>query len=312
VGIFLAYVSRKGHALVDLRLYLPKEWAQGRPRRKAAGVPKAIRSRTRQQLAPEMLDGRGKDLPHAWVAGDDEMGRPAGFRRDLQGRGERYLLGVPSSTLIRDLEVPPPAYAGRGRRPKTPFARPDRWRSGVSEEGWVAIEVRDGERGPPVIEAIKRRVQARTATGGTGPEELLSVTRERQSDKTYKLDYYLSNAARETSLEELARVAKAAHRIEACLERAKGEAGLADYQVRNWIAWHHHQTLSLLAAWFLSRETQRGKKPDPRVDNTATAAVDRRADRGPPRREQPVPAVPPQYPLAAAQRASQALPSSLT
>jgi hypothetical protein len=96
--------------------------------------------------------------------------------------------------------------------------------------------VRDGEKGPLVIEAIKRRVQTRTPTGGTGPEELLFVTRERQLDRTYKFDYYLSNAAPETLLSELARVAKAAHRIEECLERAKGEAGLADYQVRNWMA----------------------------------------------------------------------------
>ena len=50
------------------------------------------------------------------------------------------------------------------------------------------------------------------------------------------------------------------------LKRAKGEAGLGDYQVRNWIAWHHHQTLSLLAAWFLNQETRRGKNPDPRTD----------------------------------------------
>ncbi len=65
-------------------------------------------------------------------------------------------------------------------------------------------------------------------------------------------------------LEEFARVTKAAHRVEECIERAKGEAGLADYQVRNWIGWHHHQTLSLIAAWFLNKETRRGKKYRPR------------------------------------------------
>ena len=107
--------------------------------------------------------------------------------------------------------------------------------------------MRDGEKGPLVIEAVKRRVEARTERKGTGPEELLFVTRERQADHTFKLDYYLSNADPDVSLEELARVSKAGHRIEECFERAKGEAGLADYQVRNWIAWHHHQTLSLLA-----------------------------------------------------------------
>ena len=62
-------------------------------------------------------------------------------------------------------------------------------------------------------------------------------------------------------------------------KRAKGEAGLGDFQVRNWIAWHHHQTLSLLAAWFLNKETRRGKNTDSRFDLCATTAVDRRADR---------------------------------
>ena len=66
------------------------------------------------------------------------------------------------------------------------------------------------------------------------------------------------------------------HRI---VPLAKGEAGLGDYQVRNWIAWHHHQTLSLLAAWFLNKETRRGKKTDPRTNVSATSAVDRRANR---------------------------------
>ena len=58
------------------------------------------------------------------------------------------------------------------------------------------------------------------------------------------------------TLEDLAHVAKATHRIEECFERANGKAGLGDYQVRNWIAWHHDQTLSLLAALFLNQETR--------------------------------------------------------
>src|SRR5256886_6542042 len=59
VGIYLAYVGRAEHALVDVRLYLPKEWAADRQRREAAGVPRAIRFRTRHDLALEMLDERG-------------------------------------------------------------------------------------------------------------------------------------------------------------------------------------------------------------------------------------------------------------
>src|SRR5690242_18173525 len=76
VGIYLGYVSRKEHAIVDARLYLPKEWTQDRRRCLDAGVPKdEIRYRTRHELALEMLGQHGGLLPHGWVAGDDEMGR---------------------------------------------------------------------------------------------------------------------------------------------------------------------------------------------------------------------------------------------
>src|SRR3972149_7026182 len=121
VGVYLAYVSRKEHALVDLRLYLPKEWIKDKRRRKKCGVPREIRFRTRHALALEMLDEHGKTLPHAWIAGDDEMWRSSAFRRKLRGLEERYLLAVPSNTLIRDLEAQPPPYAGHGPRPKAPF-----------------------------------------------------------------------------------------------------------------------------------------------------------------------------------------------
>lgn len=307
VGVFMAYASRKEHVLVNMRLYLPTDWTKDRRRSKAAGVPKEIKFRTRHQLALEMLDECGNHLPHGWVAGDDEMGRSSKFRRELQGRAERYLLAVPSNTLIRDLDVPPPVYAGRGRRPMSPFLRLDRWRAALPEDAWARIEVRDGEKGPLVIEVVKRRVQSRTETGGTGPEELLFVTRELQADGTYKHDYYLSNADPGTPLKGLARVTKAAHRVEECLERAKGEAGLADYQVRNWSAWHHHQTLSLLAAWFLNQETRRGKNPDACTDGSATSPIDRGPDRGASHDEHPRITLPSQHPLATSKRTSSAV-----
>jgi SRSO17 transposase len=312
VGVFMAYVSRKEPTLVNTRLYLPKEWTKDRPRRKGAGVPRVVKLRTRHQLALERLDESGKALPHSWVAGDDEMGRPSGFRRKLTGRGERYLLGVPSNTLVRDLEVPAPEYSGRGRYPMSPFLRLDRWRAALPEDSWARIEVRDGEKGPLVVEVARRRVQARTETGGTGPEELLFVTREVQSDGQFKHDYYLSNAAASESLEELARVSRAAHRVEECFRRAKSEAGLADYQVRTWRGGHHHQTLSLLAAWFLNRETRRGKNPDPRVDDAAVAAVARGVDRGTPAGEHRVGTLPSRQSLVAPQRAGQVLSPPFT
>jgi SRSO17 transposase len=266
VGVYLGYVSRREHALIDVRLYLPKEWARDRERRQKAGVPKEVRFRTRHELALEMLDERGPSLPHAWIAGDDEMGRCSWFREELRSRGECYLLAVPSNTSVRDLAAADPPYPGHGRRPRVPFARVDRWCAALAEDAWRTIEVRDGEKGPLAAPAAWGLVQARTEGRPSDVAEVLVVFRERQGDGTWKHDYLLSNAPLRTPVAEFARVFKAEHRIEDCLQRAKGEAGLADYQVRTWEGWHHHQTLALLATWFLLRETGRGKNTDPGSD----------------------------------------------
>jgi SRSO17 transposase len=121
-----------------------------------------------------------------------------------------------------------------------------------------------------VVEAVKRRVVSRTHRRQQGDEEMVVVIRYRDRDQqeVVKVDYYLSNAVPQTPLGEFARVAKAEHRIEECLQRSKSEAGLADYEVRNWTGWQQHQTLSFLATWFLVRETERGKKMDPCDDLT--------------------------------------------
>jgi SRSO17 transposase len=276
VGVYLGYVARQEHALVDMRLYLPKEWANRKRRRKKAGVPEEVRFRTRHELMLEMLDEHGAVLPHAWIAGDDELGRSSWFRQELRARNECYLLAVPSNTLVRDLTAPDPPYGGRGPRPKVPFTRVDRWCAELPESAWQTIEVRDGEKGPLVTQVVRRLVQARTEGKVAEVAEFVVVFRERQGDGAWKHDYLLSWAPLPTPLEEFARVFKAQHRIEESLKRAKGEAGLADYQVRTWEGWHHHQTLSLLATWFLTQETRRGKNPDPRVDRSPGTRLDRR------------------------------------
>lgn len=276
VGVYLAYVSAEEQALVDTRLYLPKSWARSKARRAKCGVPPEIKFRTRHELALEMLDEHGVALPHAWIAGDDEMGKVPEFRGRLQAQGERYLLAVPCNTLVRDLEAEPPPYSGHGPRPKSPWTRVDRWCAALPKTAWTTLEVRDGEKGPLIVEAVKVRVQAKSAPTDV-PEEVLMAIRERQGDGTLKHDYYLSNASHDTPLEEFGRVAKAEHRIEECLQRAKGQAGLAEYEVRTWRGWHHHQTLSLLATWFLTEETRRGKKIDSGPHRTTTLPADRTA-----------------------------------
>jgi SRSO17 transposase len=263
VGIYLGYVSCKEHALVDVRLYLPRKWTENRQRCREAGVPGKTRFRTRHSLALEMLKEHASALPHRWVTGDDEMGRSSRFRTVLRERKERYLLAVPSNTRVRDLESEAPSKTGLGRMPQRPFQQVAKWCSSLPEVAWTRIDVRDGEKGPLVTEALQRRVQTKQGQRN-GPEEILVVTRERQSDGDFKHDYYLAYTFGEPqSLAEFCRVAKAEHRIEECLQRNKSEAGLASYQVRNWIGWHHHQALSLLAGWFLNQELRRGKKKIP-------------------------------------------------
>ncbi|MEX2169595.1 MAG: IS701 family transposase [Pirellulales bacterium] len=262
VAVYLAYVSRKGHAVVNARLYLPKDWAGDRKRRKAAGVPKEVRFQTRHEQALEMLAEQGHLLPHAWIAGDDEMGKNACFRRDLHDRGERYLLAVPSNLLVRDLDAKPPEYQGRGAVPKRSFERVDRWRDSLSDDAWTRIKVRDGEKGPLWVEVVTCRVQTKIGQRAMKYEETLVVIRCLDEEGVTKYDFYFSNAPRDIPAKEFARVALSAHRIEEAIKRSKGEAGLAHYEVRNWRGWHHHQVLSLIATWFLVGESQRGEKMD--------------------------------------------------
>jgi len=285
VGVFMGYVSAHDHALLDFRLSLPAEWARDEQRRQACHVPLEVRYHTRHEQCLEMLDAWGKQVPHGWVTGDDEFGRHTRFRQALRERGERYVLGVPCTTMMRDLEAPRPEYSGRGRRPKAPWQSVTDWRKALHPTAWRRLTVRDGEKGPVAIEMVKRQVQTRIAHKRTGPQEWLVVTHRpltddrtleprasrdaTDQDEHHRYHYYLTptgvSAAQlqEPSLDELARVIKAGACIEASFKRGKGEVGMDEYQVRTWHGWHHHMALSLMAVWFLIGETHRGQQVTP-------------------------------------------------
>jgi len=285
VGVYMGYVSRHNHALLDFRLSLPAEWARDKQRRQECHVPKAVRYHTRHEQCLEMLDAWGDQVPHGWVTGDDEFGRHSRFRHELRERGERYVLGVPCNTTMRDLEAPWPEYAGRGRRPKAPWQSVTAWRKSLPPHAWRRLTVRDGEKGPVEIEMVRRRVQTRVERKRTGPEEWVVVTRRPLSDNRtlgpkaspdaadqdsrYRYQYYLTptNVSEVglamPSLAELARVIKAGACIEASFKRGKGEVGMDAYQVRTWQGWHHHMALTLIAVWFLIGETHRGQQVTP-------------------------------------------------
>ena len=128
VGVCMGYVSHHDHVLLDFRLSLPEEWARDEPRCQACHVPPEVRYHPRQTQCLEMLDTWRAQMPHGWITGDDELGRHTRFRGELRQRGERYVLGVPCTTAVRDLEGSSPAYQGRGRRPKALWPSVTEWR----------------------------------------------------------------------------------------------------------------------------------------------------------------------------------------
>jgi len=255
VGMFLCYAAPGGHAPLDRRLYLPEDWAADRERRKKTHVPATVRFQAKWRIALEMIDRcRSEGMPHGWVAGDDEFGRCNGFRAKLRGRRERYVLDVPSNTLVRDLEAAPPP----GRR-KVPFVQAREWAKRQPASAWRKLTLRPGTEGPLEVEALSCRVRARDAKGRIGAREQLLVVR-RVVEGQMQIDYSLSND-RQATLGELAGAHAQRHRVEQMFQEGKGEAGLGQYEVRSYIGWHHHMTLSLLALWFLRLETGRlGKK----------------------------------------------------
>ena len=124
-GMFLAYVSPLGRALLDKRLYLAESWTSDQDRCAAAGVPEDKQGyRPKTSLALEMLERaleRG-DLKAGWVAGDDAFGMSPSFRDGLESLGMWYVLDVPAGFTVWPLEPEwsSPAYQGLGvpRKPR--------------------------------------------------------------------------------------------------------------------------------------------------------------------------------------------------
>ncbi|MET3439247.1 SRSO17 transposase [Sphingomonas sp. 1185] len=70
IGVFAAYVSARGHALVDRALYLPKNWTADPARLAAAHVPEGTAFATKPALAVEMIKRAiAADMPFARARG---------------------------------------------------------------------------------------------------------------------------------------------------------------------------------------------------------------------------------------------------
>jgi SRSO17 transposase len=249
VGVFTAYATRHGQTLVDQDLYLPKDWAEDPQRRQQCHVPQEVTFQEKWRLALSQWR-QCRTLPHAWVTADDEFGRVAEFRQTLRRGGERYVLDVPCNTLMRDLETAR-EVGPSGRRRWSPFEQVQGWAARQPAAAWKKLTVRAGEKGLLVVRALTRLVQTKDEDGRVGRVERLLVVRpvNQAGDVTYALSNALTGV-----LAELVRVKGQRPRVEQALQEGKGEVGLSHYEVRSWVGWHHHMTLSLLALWFLCLE----------------------------------------------------------
>ena len=263
VGVFLSYAAPGGHAPLDRRLFLTRDWAADRKRRRKTHVPPEVVFQEKWRVALDLLDRSGPDVPHGWVAGDDEFGRATEFRAQLRLREERYVLDVPANTLVREV-------ARRPGRKRPPFERAEVWAARQPASRWKTVTIRGGEKGPLKVRALKRRVQTKDDDGHVGPSETLTVIRGLGAEPPTW--YTVSNAPRRERLATLVKVHSERHRVEEVLQEGKGEVGLGHYEVRSWVGWHHHMTLALVALWFLGLERRRlgGKNAGP--DAAAGAA----------------------------------------
>lgn len=284
LGVFLAYAAPRGCALVDVRLYLPQDWADDVERRDRCHVPAAIVFQEPWRIGLDLLDRSRPELPGHWVAGDDEFGRCTELRAALRQRRLQYVLDVPSNTLVRDVSERRPAARPGGKARLPVFERVDRWVARQPAGRWRKVKVRDGEKGRLEVRVLLATVQTKEEGGHVGPSERLVVLRS--DEQTW---YTVSNA-REAGRAELAGVHGSRHRVEELLGQGKGEVGLGHYEVRSWVGWHHHMTLTLLALWLLQLERLRlgGKNTGhhgaastgPFHGTAAESSAKRRGDRG--------------------------------
>lgn len=253
IGEFLGYASPHGHTLVDRRLYLPEDWAKDRERRAETHVPKEVEFQKGWELAYEMVRTRGSLLPHRWILGDDAYGRITELRDRLNTDEEPHILEVPHNTMVR--------VNGTGKpRSVSDVA------TSIAKKHWKSVRTRDGEKGPIDVRAMKLRVIAGANAEKDRRRETLLVVRRPSSKEIW---YYLSNS-KGVPVAKLAKAAACRHYIEQSIQTAKGDVGLAEYEVRSWVGWFHHMTLSLLAQFFLVRERVRLKK-NTRVDSDTSA-----------------------------------------
>ena len=228
VGVFLAYKSGKGHALIDRALYLPKDWAADADRREVAHVPDAVRFATKPELAQRMVaHALDAGVSAEWVTADEVYGSDSKFRRPLEERGMGYVVAVSCAQRL---------FLG------SVYGRADIHAEGFAAATWKRLSCGAGSKGERVYDWAFAPFAFLTEKGYRRG----LLVRRSVADPSEKA-YYLCHGPEDAGVGEFARVAGSRWAVEECFELAKGECGLAHGEGRTWHAWHQHVTLSMFA-----------------------------------------------------------------
>jgi SRSO17 transposase len=249
IGVFLAYASARGHALIDRELYLPESWMADRDRCRAAGIGDAVEFATKPRLGMAMLArALAAGVPFAWVTADEAYGQVKYLRVWLEQHDVAYVL----ATKCNDTLLPTDGVGAAEQRADALIAA-------LPARAWRRLSVGAGAHGPRVYEWA--RVPIRIGWRAGRGHWLLA--RRKLSDPE-EIAYYVCFGPRRATLVDLAWTAGSRWRIEECFQQSKNEAGLDDYQVRSYRAWYAHITLSMLAlAWLAATRAEAGAKGDP-------------------------------------------------
>jgi SRSO17 transposase len=237
IGVFLAYASSKGHALIDRELYLPEVWCDDAARRDEAAIPEAVTFATKPALARRMI-GRALDagLPCAWVLGDEIYGSDRRLRMDLERREQPFVLAIRSNEKLWAMLD---EHLGQHAASRLAASLPAR--------AWRRLSAGAGSKGERLYDWARLRL---TRLQQPPWDHWLLVRRSRKDPQD--LAYYVVFGPDRTTLATLAQVAGRRWAVEECFEVAKQEVGLADYEIRSWHGWYRHITLAMLALAFLA------------------------------------------------------------
>jgi SRSO17 transposase len=256
VGVFLAYASCRGQAFIDRELYLPVEWVDDTERREQAGVPEEVGMRTKPELAKEML-GRALEggVKARWVVADSVYGDTRRLGMFLEEREQPYVLALSGKAHV---------WAGFYQHRVSGVLEALRQGELSTGESWERLSAGNGSKGPRLYDWLRLPLNPPIQEGF---ERWLLVRRSIEDPD--EPTAYTVFAPEGTTLEELARAAGSRWRVEIGFEEAKGEVGLAHYEVRSWHGWYRHITLSLFAHAFLATIRAKGIDIEKRLQKGA-------------------------------------------